>query len=51
MDLGYYAPLGAEALLTALALLILLAALIIFRHRANIQRLRAGTEYRFGSAS
>ncbi|MBN1323915.1 MAG: NADH-quinone oxidoreductase subunit N, partial [Methanotrichaceae archaeon] len=29
MDLGYYAPLGAEALLTALALLILLAGLFI----------------------
>jgi len=29
VDLGYYAPLGAEALLTALALLILLAGLFI----------------------
>ena len=28
--------------------LTLLAALIIWRHRANIQRLRAGTEHRFG---
>lgn len=34
----------------ALGLLGLLAGLIIFRHRGNIQRLRAGTEYRFGSA-
>jgi acyl phosphate:glycerol-3-phosphate acyltransferase len=34
----------------ALGILLLLAALIIFRHRGNIQRLRNGTEYRFGSA-
>lgn len=34
----------------SLGLLLLLAALIICRHRSNIQRLRAGTEYRFGSA-
>lgn len=36
---------------SSLALLLLLAALIIFRHRSNIQRLRDGTEYRFGKAS
>jgi glycerol-3-phosphate acyltransferase PlsY len=34
---------------SSLGLLVLLAALIIFRHRSNIQRLRDGTEYRFGS--
>lgn len=30
--------------------LTLLAGLIIWRHRANIQRLRAGTEHRFGKS-
>jgi len=40
-----------HAVLTpSLWLLVLLAALIIYRHRSNIQRLRAGTEYRFGAA-
>ena len=34
----------------SLGLLVLLAALIIFRHRSNIQRLREGTEFRFGPA-
>ena len=32
-----------------LGLLVLLSALVVYRHRSNIQRLRAGTEYRFGS--
>lgn len=30
------------------ALALLLAALTVFRHRSNIERLRSGTEYRFG---
>ncbi|MBM4262634.1 MAG: glycerol-3-phosphate 1-O-acyltransferase PlsY [Deltaproteobacteria bacterium] len=30
---------------------VLLAVMIVWRHRGNIQRLRAGTEPRFGSAS
>lgn len=40
----------ATVFTSSLGLLTLLAALIIVRHRSNIQRLRAGTEYRFGSA-
>ena len=40
----------AAVFTSSLGLLVLLAALIIVRHRSNIQRLRAGTEYRFGSA-
>jgi glycerol-3-phosphate acyltransferase PlsY len=42
--------LGRVIFTPSLGLLVLLAALIVFRHRSNIQRLREGTEYRFGSA-
>ena len=38
---------GRQDLIVPVALT-LLASLIIWRHRANIQRLRAGTEHRFG---
>ncbi len=34
----------------SLLLLTVLAAVIIYRHRSNIERLRAGNEFRFGTA-
>lgn len=47
--LGYQRPPFLTAL-PFLAIALLLAALVVYTHRANIQRLRTGTEPKFGKA-
>jgi glycerol-3-phosphate acyltransferase PlsY len=44
-------PMQADAFLPLLIAVTLLAALVIWKHRANIARLRAGTELRVGGAT
>ena len=48
LALGLYFGYNTQTLAVSTFAALIMAALVIWMHRSNIQRLRAGTEYRFG---